>query len=250
MTNNEQTLLPFAEKVIQKLQRCHECFADDQGTDIGRPWLDTLTHLGLLERVQRSPALWQISDRGDEVIEWANTRAAQAVAAGLPEIVNPWKGNKEYLFAAPLADGFDDGVKATKEAFTAWLSKAAQGLPEIKQYPSQATYPDACEYAAACGEAFGHNLAVKACTQVVAGMAARNAELEAEVGRLKDNLVKHRKALREEMSDAFRYQQERDTLRAKNAELETALKYAVSQVPELGTVPGIAAALADEAPKS
>lgn len=34
-----------------------------------------------------------------------------------------------------------------------------------------------------------------------------------------------------------------ETLRTQNAELEKALKYAVSQVPELGTVPGIHAAL-------
>lgn len=65
-----RVLPPFALKVIEKLQRFFDCAEDFEsgGVDIGRDWLDTLTHLGLLERVQRSPALWQITEDGDALL--------------------------------------------------------------------------------------------------------------------------------------------------------------------------------------
>lgn len=61
---------PFAKKIISKLKRFNECAEDPgaDGVDIGRHWLDLLTQLGLLNRVQRSPALWQISQQGEDVI--------------------------------------------------------------------------------------------------------------------------------------------------------------------------------------
>lgn len=64
---NKTELLPFADKVLCKLRRFEEC-ADDcdaDGVDIGRDWLDILTKLGLLNRVQRSPAFWEISEDGE-----------------------------------------------------------------------------------------------------------------------------------------------------------------------------------------
>lgn len=62
---------PFAEKVIRKLQRFEECASDSQGADIGRHWLDLLTQLALLNRVQRSPALWEITQQGEDALEVA-----------------------------------------------------------------------------------------------------------------------------------------------------------------------------------
>ncbi|WP_256597990.1 hypothetical protein [Pseudomonas sp. XWY-1] len=63
------TLPPFANLVIRKLQRFDECASDGQGADIGTQWFDVLTHLGLLKRVQRSPALWQVTDQGEQLLE-------------------------------------------------------------------------------------------------------------------------------------------------------------------------------------
>jgi len=62
---------PFAEKVINKLRRCEECFSDfdSDGIDIGRHWLDLLTQLGLLNRVQRSPAIWEITQQGEDCLD-------------------------------------------------------------------------------------------------------------------------------------------------------------------------------------
>ncbi|HGM7654182.1 TPA: hypothetical protein ACKQDU_004519 [Pseudomonas aeruginosa] len=63
-------LPPFAEKVLSKLRRFEECAKDFEsgGVDIGRHWLDLLTQLGLLNRVQRSPALWEISQQGEDLL--------------------------------------------------------------------------------------------------------------------------------------------------------------------------------------
>ncbi|HGI9215167.1 hypothetical protein [Pseudomonas phage PAShipCat1] len=64
------TLPPFAEKVLTKLRRFNDCAEDFEsgGVDIGRHWLDLLTQLGLLNRVQRSPALWEISQQGEDLL--------------------------------------------------------------------------------------------------------------------------------------------------------------------------------------
>ncbi len=64
------TLPPFAEKVLAKLHRFYDCVSDFEsgGVDIGRHWLDLLTQLGLLNRVQRSPALWEITQQGEDLL--------------------------------------------------------------------------------------------------------------------------------------------------------------------------------------
>ena len=63
--------MPFAEEVIGKLKRFEACASDGQGADIGRHWFDLLTQLGLLNRVQHSPAMWQITAQGEDALEVA-----------------------------------------------------------------------------------------------------------------------------------------------------------------------------------
>lgn len=72
-------LPPFAEKVLAKLRRFYDCAEDFEsgGVDIGRHWLDLLTQLGLLNRVQRSPALWEISQQGEDLLEAPVAQAQQ-----------------------------------------------------------------------------------------------------------------------------------------------------------------------------
>lgn len=65
---DDYELPPFAKTVLKKLRRVYECFSDAQDADIGRHWLDVLTHLGLLNQVQRNPALWEISQQGDDLL--------------------------------------------------------------------------------------------------------------------------------------------------------------------------------------
>lgn len=61
---------PFAKKVLAKMRRFYSCAEDpgSGGVDIGRHWLDLLTQLELLNRVQRSPALWEISQQGEDLL--------------------------------------------------------------------------------------------------------------------------------------------------------------------------------------
>ncbi|MFW4716642.1 hypothetical protein ACOAQQ_03095 [Pseudomonas aeruginosa] len=79
-------LPPFAEKVLTKLRRFYDCAEDFEsgGVDIGRHWLDLLTQLGLLNRVQRSPALWEISQQGEDLLE---APVAQAQHSGPEEFI-------------------------------------------------------------------------------------------------------------------------------------------------------------------
>lgn len=75
-------LPPFAEKVLAKLRRFYDCAEDFEsgGVDIGRHWLDLLTQLGLLNRVQRSPAFWEISQQGEDLLGMPQPSPAQAEA--------------------------------------------------------------------------------------------------------------------------------------------------------------------------
>lgn len=77
--NAAVSLPPFAEKVLSKLRRFYDCAEDFEsgGVDIGRHWLDLLTQLGLLNRVQRSPALWEISQQGEDLLEAPVAQAGQ-----------------------------------------------------------------------------------------------------------------------------------------------------------------------------
>ncbi|WP_217707070.1 hypothetical protein [Pseudomonas aeruginosa] len=77
-------LPPFAEKVLAKLRRFYDCAEDFEsgGVDIGRHWLDLLTQLGLLNRVQRSPALWEISQQGEDLLEAPVAQAQHSVPEG------------------------------------------------------------------------------------------------------------------------------------------------------------------------
>ncbi|EPO5559719.1 TPA: hypothetical protein ACGBFZ_003550 [Pseudomonas aeruginosa] len=81
-------LPPFAEKVLAKLRRFYDCASDFEsgGVDIGRHWFDLLTQLGLLNRVQRSPALWEISQQGEDLLGMPQPSPAQAEAER-PEVV-------------------------------------------------------------------------------------------------------------------------------------------------------------------
>lgn len=77
--NAAGSLPPFAEKVLSKLRRFYDCAEDFEsgGVDIGRHWLDLLTRLGLLNRVQRSPALWELSQQGEDLLEAPVAQAEQ-----------------------------------------------------------------------------------------------------------------------------------------------------------------------------
>lgn len=55
--------------IVEKLSRFAECAEDGEDVDIGRDWLDALTTMGLLARVQRSPARWEMTEAGDFLVK-------------------------------------------------------------------------------------------------------------------------------------------------------------------------------------
>lgn len=114
------TLPPFAEKVLAKLRRFYDCAEDFEsgGVDIGRHWLDLLTQLGLLNRVQRSPALWEISQQGEDLLGTPHPSPAQAeqAEAERPEVVdfNPYRYHAEKI--RQRADGAASAYEAGRSA--------------------------------------------------------------------------------------------------------------------------------------
>lgn len=61
----------FVEKVLAKLSRFNECAQDGQGADIGWHWFDILVRLSLLNRVRKSPALWELTAQGEIALAYA-----------------------------------------------------------------------------------------------------------------------------------------------------------------------------------
>lgn len=114
------TLPPFAEKVLAKLRRFYDCAEDFEsgGVDIGRHWLDLLTQLGLLNRVQRSPALWEISQQGEDLLGTPHPSPAQAekAEAERQEVVdfNPYRYHAEKI--RQRADGAASAYEAGRSA--------------------------------------------------------------------------------------------------------------------------------------
>ncbi|HHE8170405.1 TPA: hypothetical protein ACPFPA_004579 [Pseudomonas aeruginosa] len=96
-------LPPFAEKVLAKLRRFYDCAEDFEsgGVDIGRHWLDLLTQLGLLNRVQRSPALWEISQHGEDLLEAPVAQAQHSVPGDIMRDAQRyrWLRDQQFYFS-------------------------------------------------------------------------------------------------------------------------------------------------------
>lgn len=98
--------LPFVEEILADLRRFKECVEDDQDVDCGRDRLDLLTQLGLLERVQRSPALWQMSQAGEDAIaQPASGEPEQQTAINADDLPTKKYPLGAFNFAAPVAAG-------------------------------------------------------------------------------------------------------------------------------------------------
>ncbi|HGN4787484.1 TPA: hypothetical protein ACXNGV_003782 [Pseudomonas aeruginosa] len=115
-------LPPFAEKVLAKLRRFYECAEDFEsgGVDIGRHWLDLLTQLGLLNRVQRSPALWEISQQGEDLLEAPAAQAGQVPeVSGIGRDTGHPRAVVLYLHKEPTDDdlrAIQDGLRSLAAA--------------------------------------------------------------------------------------------------------------------------------------
>ncbi|MCV0171156.1 hypothetical protein KUC41_04105 [Pseudomonas aeruginosa] len=127
------TLPPFAKKVLAKLRRFYDCAEDFEsgGVDIGRHWLDLLTQLGLLNRVQRSPALWEISQQGEDLLGTPHPSPAQAekAEAERPEVV-AW----QYRVTAGPQTGWSLWHPGKGEEFERSYTVERRPLMTVAQY--------------------------------------------------------------------------------------------------------------------
>lgn len=131
-------LPPFAEKVLAKLRRFYDCAEDFEsgGVDIGRHWLDLLTQLGLLNRVQRSPALWEISQQGEDLLEAPVAQAQHSV----PD-VSGCRRNRSALTDAQMRRLYDSSTETENErlgfAAFARLMRRAEAVHQIAAAPGK-----------------------------------------------------------------------------------------------------------------
>lgn len=107
----------WERRVCAAVARFCECADDDEGTDIGRPWLDALTTLGLLSKAGRGR--WQVTKQGEAIRERtlpalaSDMRDRYLLSATVPEAqqVSPLPGaNSSDHARALLADVFSQCV--------------------------------------------------------------------------------------------------------------------------------------------
>lgn len=132
--------LPFVEEILADLRRFAECVEDNNDVNLERSRFDLLVQLGLLERVQRSPARWMMTQAGEDAI------APPAAAHGgiTAEVLAPFLAVADSYDPAeddayvPAKDWMmDDALRLTLGQFRALKRAAAHGdeaeLPE--RYP-------------------------------------------------------------------------------------------------------------------
>ncbi|RCG91972.1 hypothetical protein CSB89_1340 [Pseudomonas aeruginosa] len=130
-------LPPFAEKVLAKLRRFYDCASDFEsgGVDIGRHWLDLLTQLGLLNRVQRSPALWEISQQGEDLLGMPQLSPAQAeqAEAGRSEVERLREENANLILACASLDSEKREMRHKWDAIIAMRDAALARVAELER---------------------------------------------------------------------------------------------------------------------
>jgi hypothetical protein len=134
-------LPPFAQKVISKLQRFEECTSDSQGADIGRHWLDLLTQLGLLNRVQRSPALWEMTQQGEDLLSSPTKQPREVVAGDEVEVLS-------YLYRHPTGEPWPRTYKARQYDMTDWVETEMVDRAHVTQLQAESAshIKTACMY--------------------------------------------------------------------------------------------------------
>ncbi|MGK0129660.1 hypothetical protein ACR2RM_22410 [Pseudomonas aeruginosa] len=124
-------LPPFAEKVLAKMRRFYDCAEDFEsgGVDIGRHWLDLLTQLGLLNRVRRSPAFWEISQQGEDLLGMPQPSPARTeqAEAERPEVV------ARVVHSNPIVLGQCGPLNANDELMTVAQHAASVALARVAE---------------------------------------------------------------------------------------------------------------------
>ena len=142
----------FGKQVLKHLKRFDECVSDGQAVDISRDWFDLLTHLGLLKRVQRSPALWEITDAGEAALAMAEAQAPAPVAppscsCRTPEAAETRrKDNAEAVELQRILLASHRGCRPANTGLMGWAAAAlaapvTQGGPSCPDCLGSGIYP-------------------------------------------------------------------------------------------------------------
>lgn len=136
-TDTADGLPEFAQKVIRKLRRFEACASDGQDAGIGRHWLDLLTQLELLNRVQRSPALWEITQQGEDLLEVKTDRSPKEYAIEHAEYLATFADDVLAKFQAyglallEVDEGGDDGEGELFENIDSARGDVQESLAEL-----------------------------------------------------------------------------------------------------------------------
>ncbi|MGC7038636.1 hypothetical protein ACP0JX_30520 [Pseudomonas aeruginosa] len=246
-TNSQPSpaLPPFADKVLAKLRRFYDCASDFEsgGVDIGRHWLDLLTQLGLLNRVQRSPALWEISQQGEDLLGMPQPSPAQELAErGTQHRFSTTEQTCRHDFYGVWWN--DSGVTKTGREcrhcgfFVADMTEAAAEQaeaerPEVVAYFDR-NYPstgDAFIWANYEGSPYEPVMTVAQHERIVGELRAESAKLSEALDECDGDRWKLRSErdaanarLHEVATACATAEQQRDAVLARVAELETALE--------------------------
>lgn len=144
--------LPFVEEILADLRRFKECAEDDNDVYMERSRFDLLVQLGLLERIQRSPARWMMTQAGEDAIALAaagepvapkpigyiSKHAAQDLANGCLCTITPDRMMDEGqdwevpVYAAPPAAAHgDEAVRKDAERLDFILTKCRKVVVEM-----------------------------------------------------------------------------------------------------------------------
>lgn len=239
-------LPPFAEKVLAKLRRFYDCASDFEsgGVDIGRHWLDLLTQLGLLNRVQRSPALWEISQQGEDLLGMPQPSPAQELAErGTQHRFSTTEQTCRHDFYGVWWN--DSGVTKTGREcrhcgfFVADMTEAAAEQAEaerpevfgLERYRVERTGQGFWPYCVRAGDGtrelfVGH---LKQCKRVAAQLATAFEDGKFVAGALRAENTKLSEALDECDGDRWKLRSERDAANARLHEVATACATAEQQ---------------------
>lgn len=66
--------------ILKVMRRFNECAEDGEDVNLSPEWFDALTTIGLLVRVQRSPARWEMTDAGRYLLDLPAPTVEKAVA--------------------------------------------------------------------------------------------------------------------------------------------------------------------------
>lgn len=113
--------------VAEKIKRFDVCAedCDNDGVDISREWFDALTTIGLLRRVQRSPAMWEMTEAGQSLVDLIDSQGTASAGAVEMKPVAWVRFCSDGCYEGPVMDDVIEDVCRKSGAWTPLYALAA-----------------------------------------------------------------------------------------------------------------------------